>query len=112
MIFYFPLVTLPLIGPIAAYEWVTPEGWQWWVLLSVGVTTQIAQYCMTVAYQMEKAANIMVYNYSGLFWGVIFGYVLFNEALTLTQMTGIVLVFICLCGSFFTTQKRKSLVSP
>lgn len=108
VILYFPLVTLPLIGPLLAYEWQTPQGVEWLILLAIGVLTQGAQYFMTLAYQMETAAKVMIFNYAGLFWGVILGWTLFDEELSYLQMLGVVLVFACLCANYFISNQRSA----
>ena len=89
-----------MISPVMIYQWVTPIGHEWLVLLTIGVLTQAAQYFMTLAYQMETAAKVMIFNYAGLFWGVLFGWTLFEEKLTATQLLGVLIVFLCLCGNF------------
>ena len=108
VIMYFPLVTVPLIGPVMVYQWETPQGMDWVILLGIGLLTQGAQYFLTLAYQMEKASKVMIFNYTGLFWGVFFGYVLFNEDLTHRQILGIFIVFLCLCGNYFVSQNKKN----
>ena len=104
VILYFPLITIPMISPVMIYQWVTPIGHEWLVLLTIGVLTQAAQYFMTLAYQMETAAKVMIFNYAGLFWGVLFGWTLFEEKLTATQLLGVLIVFLCLCGNFFVSK--------
>lgn len=111
VIMYFPLVTVPLIGPVMIYEWETPQGWEWFILIGIGIVTQAAQYFMTLAYQMEKASKVMIFNYAGLFWGVLLGWVVFNESLNTQQMLGILVVFLCLCGNYFVSLKDKPKVS-
>ncbi len=105
VILYFPLVTVPMIGPIMVYEWQTPIGIQWIILLGIGCLTQLAQYCMTLAYQLESAAKVMVFNYTGLFWGVLLGWVIFNEKLSYLQICGVLLVFFCLCGNYLVSRR-------
>lgn len=107
VIMYFPLITVPLMGPVMAYQWVTPVKTDWLVLIGIGVLTQIAQYFMTLAYQMEQASKVMIFNYTGLFWGILFGYIVFQEDLTQRQLWGILVVFLCLCGNYVVSQKRK-----
>lgn len=107
VILYFPMVTLPLVGPVMVYQWQTPQGFEWLVLLMIGVLTQGAQYFMTLAYQMETAAKVMIFNYTGLFWGVILGYALFNETLSAMQVFGVLIVFLCLCGNYFVSHKSR-----
>jgi drug/metabolite transporter (DMT)-like permease len=107
VILYFPLVTVPMVGPMVYFQWQTPQGLEWWILIGIGVLTQVAQYFMTLAYQMETAANVMIFNYTGLFWGIILGWVFFAETLTLTQVIGVLVVFTCLCGNYFVGLKKK-----
>ncbi len=111
VIFYFPLVTIPLVGPVAAYQWVTPQGWDWVVILAIGGLTLVAQYFMTVAYHLEQASKIMVFNYISLLWGVLFGWYFFQEKLTTQQTIGVLVVFVCLCGNFLVTSKKKGLLA-
>lgn len=106
VIFYFPLVTLPLMSLPTYQQWVPPEGSQWVLLLVIGVLTQMAQYFMTMAYQMEKAATIMIFNYAGIFWALLAGYLLFEETLESLQLFGLALVVICLVISTFVKAKR------
>lgn len=106
VILYFPLVTVPIVGPVMIYQWQTPQGAEWLLLIGIGVLTQVAQYFMTLAYQMETAANVMIFNYAGLFWGVLLGWSLFDEVLGLAQIVGVVLVFLCLCGNYFASRGK------
>lgn len=105
VILYFTLVTVPFVGPVMAYQWVTPQGWEWLILIGIGVLTQGAQYFMTLAYQMETAAKVMIFNYAGLFWGVLLGWLIFNESLSLMQILGVLLVFGCLCGNYYFSKR-------
>ncbi len=106
VIFYFPLVTIPTIGPLMLIEWKTPGVSEWVLLVLIGVLTQIAQYYMTLAYQLETAAKVMVFNYAGLLWGVLLGWVIFSEELTLKQILGVLVVFCCLWGQYWINQMR------
>jgi drug/metabolite transporter (DMT)-like permease len=104
VIFYFPLITIPIIGPFMIFHWQTPSGFEWFILIGIGILTQGAQYYMTLAYQMETAANVMIFNYAGLFWGIILGWSLFNESLSRIQIIGVFVVFFCLCGNYFVSR--------
>lgn len=107
VVLYFPLITIPMMGPIMVYEWQTPQGIDWLVLIAIGVLTQIAQYYMTLAYQMETAAKVMIFNYIGLVWGVIFGWILFGEKLSKEQLLGVFVVFLCLSGNWYFSNVKK-----
>ena len=79
IIFYFPLVTLPITGIWSYFRWVMPTGMDWFILLMVGVLTQIAQYFMTRSFQIEEISKVASLRYLGIIYALIFGYLFFNE---------------------------------
>jgi drug/metabolite transporter (DMT)-like permease len=92
IVFYLPLVTIPVITPLAVSNWVMPEGVEWFWLIAVGVLTQIAQVNLTRAYQLEKASNITPFTYLGILFAIFFGWIIFQEHYTATGYLGMVLV--------------------
>lgn len=92
IIFYLPLATLPLLTPYTVMHWVAPTQWDWLLLLAIGILTQSAQYLMTRAYQIEKAANVSPFTYTGIIFAILFGTVLFNESYTLQVLLGMLMV--------------------
>lgn len=99
IIFYFPLVTIPLISPKVAMDWVSPSGEQWLYLIGVGVFVQIAQYFMTRAYQLGEGSVVSIAGYLGVIWAAIGGTIFFHEILAPTTMVGIVFVLIGIVGN-------------
>lgn len=79
IIFYFPLVTLPIAGIWTYFNWVMPQGMDWIILLMVGVLTQIAQYFMTRSFQTEEISKVASLRYLGIIYALVFGYVFFDE---------------------------------
>lgn len=92
IVFYFPLVTFPVVTPVMLYQWVTPEGWDWLLLLGVGVCTQFGQIHLTKAYMMEPASKVAGLSYTGLIFAIAFGYILFGEELNTMTVLGILLI--------------------
>jgi drug/metabolite transporter (DMT)-like permease len=92
IIFYFPLVVTPISGIWSGLVWVQPVGMDWFYLLLVGVTTQIAQYFMTKSYQKEEVSKVSILNYIGLIYALLFGYFLFDEQFNLLTYLGMLLV--------------------
>ncbi|WP_394347706.1 DMT family transporter [Mangrovivirga cuniculi] len=110
IVFYFPLVTLPLVSIYSAFHWVTPQGIEWLLLLGVGVLTQIAQYYMTRAFQEESIAKVAGLKYLGIIYGLGFGYLIFDETFNFYTYVGmgVVLVGVILNVWFKTwSDKRK-----
>src|SRR5690606_16112212 len=89
VVFYFPLVVVPVIGTYSLFHWVEPMGWEWAWLIAVGVITQFAQVLMTQAYQMEQAGRVAQFSYVGALYAVAFGYFFFGETLPPGSFAGI-----------------------
>lgn len=99
IIFYFPLMSLPMtVLPTFKY-WVTPSLKDGCLIVLIGFLTQWAQYFMTRAYQLEKAAKIMIYNYAAIVWALLVGYFFFDERLELWQWIGFLVILTCLVFS-------------
>lgn len=112
VILYFPLVTVPImIVPTIKY-WQPPTPIEWGILIGIGLLTQFAQYFMTMAYQMERASSVMIFNYAGIIWAIIAGMFLFNEIPNLYQMLGMGMILLCLIlSSVVKNLKERGLLS-
>ncbi len=94
IIFYFPLVTLPLSGIYIMFDWVTPIGIEWLWLLLIGVSTQLAQYFMTKSYQLDDLSKVASLNYIGIIYALGFGYVFFDESYNFITYLGMGVVLV------------------
>ncbi len=94
VVFYFPLVTVPVVGTYSLTRWVQPQPLDWVILILIGLVTTAAQVFMTKAYQAEKAANVSNYNYLQVVLGIVVGLFIFNESISLLSMGGIVLIIL------------------
>jgi drug/metabolite transporter (DMT)-like permease len=92
IVFYFPLVALPVSGLYSLFNWVQPHGWDWGILILIGVLTQLAQYYMTMSYQAEELSKVANLNYIGIIYALFFGYILFEEMFNIWSFAGMALV--------------------
>lgn len=92
IMFYFPLVCLPVAGAYTALNWVAPQGIEWLWLLLLGLTTQLGQYFMTKSYQVAEIAKVSIVNYTEVGFSVVLGLVFFGENFNLLTYAGMVLV--------------------
>ncbi len=94
IVFWFPLVALPLalVGTALVGIWPTPQEWGW--LLLTGLFTQGAQVTMTKAYQAEEVSKVAVLNYIGLLYAVAIGWGIFGERLGPLTLGGLALVLV------------------
>ena len=77
VVFWFPLVTMPLTAPFALPVWVPPDGREWLLLLGIGVTTQIAQLQLTRALARETAGRATAVGYLQVAFAALFGALVF-----------------------------------
>ena len=92
VVMYFPLISIPVSLPFMFNGWIWPNWQEWLMIALVGVFTQAAQWCMTKAYQMEKAADILIFKYLGIVYALSFGFIFFDETMGLFSLVGIVVV--------------------
>lgn len=92
IMFYFPLVCLPVAGLWSALNWVQPQGIEWLYLLLMGLTTQAGQYFMTRSYQVAVISKVAIVNYTEVLFAIVLGLVLFAENFNLLTYAGMALV--------------------
>lgn len=92
VVFYFPMLALPVMAVWCYFDWVQPVGWQWVLLIGIGVLTQVAQLFMTKALHAEPASRITPFKYLGSIYALLFGFIIFEETLALLSVIGIAMV--------------------
>lgn len=94
IIFYFPLMCLPITGIWSALHWVQPQGWDWLIILMVGISTQMAQYYMTRSYQLAEISTVSIVNFTGIVYSLGMGFIFFGEYFNLVTYLGMALVLV------------------
>ncbi len=79
IVFYFALLTVVGSLPFNVVGWVQPHGWEWMLLLGVGVATLGGQVFITRALQLEKAARVMAAGYLQIVFAALLGMAFFRE---------------------------------
>ncbi|HEU4532997.1 MAG TPA: DMT family transporter, partial [Polyangiaceae bacterium] len=92
VVFYFPLVAVPLSIPpvLAEATWPTPLEWLW--LLGVGVFTQAGQVALTRALHAEAAGRAASMSFLQIVFAYGWGLLLFHERPTLLGTLGSLVV--------------------
>jgi drug/metabolite transporter (DMT)-like permease len=62
------------------------------LLVGVGLSGAAAQWLLSVAFRNAKAAIVTVFNYSGIVWATLFGWLIWNEWPLPTVMAGAAIV--------------------
>lgn len=92
IMFYFPLITVPIALLVSYFVWVPPVGTDWLVLLAIGLLTQFAQYFMTLAYQNAQLSKVASLSYLGIVYALGFGFFIFGETFTIMTYLGMAFV--------------------
>jgi len=79
IIFYFPLIALPISIVYPGESFVMPDETALMLLILVGIFTQIGQIGLTKAMQTEVAGKATAYSYVQVIFAVILGWIAFDE---------------------------------
>ena len=74
-------LTLPFV-------WVTPTGWEFLLLLAIGVVGGVAQVMLTEAYASAQVSSLGAYSYTGILWAVLLGWIFFGDRPGLATFLG------------------------
>lgn len=88
IVFYFPLVAVPLTVPFAASQLVWPAATDWIFLVLLGVFTQVGQQRMTVGLQLERAGPATAMTYLQIVFAFVWGLAIFHETPSLPTIAG------------------------
>jgi drug/metabolite transporter (DMT)-like permease len=84
------LVSLPFF----ALHMTLPDPRHLFLLLLVGIFGSFGQIALTYAYRMAPASEVSIYNYSGILFSMILGYVVLGETVPYTSLLGGALVIL------------------
>jgi drug/metabolite transporter (DMT)-like permease len=92
IVFYFPIVAVPLTLPfaIAAWRWPTPTGWL--LLFAIGVVTQLGQVLLTKGLALVPAGRGTTVGYVQIVFASVWGVVLFTELPSAWTVGGALLI--------------------
>ena len=93
IIFFFSLVSCILCVVTDGKSFLMPHGFQWIILLGIGVCAAIGQLTLTQAYKMTDPGQVSIINYLGIAFSAILGLVFLNEAISLRTLMGMCCIF-------------------
>ena len=88
IIYYFPLVSIPLSLPFLINNFVLPIGIEWCWILGIGLFTQIGQVCITEGLRLIPAGQGTSLNYSQVIFSSIWGLLIFKESISTAVYLG------------------------
>lgn len=103
-VFYTALVCVVVMSAIVPFVWVTPRPVDWAVMATTGLLSMTGHLAATKAFQMAPAAVISPFNYSGMVWAVLFGFVGFGD---LPDVWTVVGALIIVASSLYILHRRR-----
>ena len=82
--------------------WVAPQGWQWALLIGVGLLSAAAQILMTQGYRSAESAFVAPFEYGAILYAALFGLIFWGELPDLASLLGIAI----LIGSGFAVWRQ------
>jgi drug/metabolite transporter (DMT)-like permease len=92
IVFYFPLVALPVTAVMSYFDWAWPVGIDWLYILAMGIFTQFGQIYMTKSLHAEKANTVSMIKYTGIFYALGFDFFLFGVMYSPLTFVGMAMV--------------------
>lgn len=111
VVFYFPLVAIPVMLILSIFNWVTPKLEDWWWIAAMGILTQIGQVYLSKALHLEKAGRMTSIKFIGTINAFAFSIFYFKESYRWEHLVGIVLVMIGVLWNIYVTNDKTAEVS-
>jgi drug/metabolite transporter (DMT)-like permease len=91
------LFYVSFVGALAAaaplpWVWQTPEGFQWALLVFMGVAGAFGHYMLIQAHRLAPASALAPFVYTQIVWMITIGYLLFNDVPDLWTLVGAAIV--------------------
>jgi drug/metabolite transporter (DMT)-like permease len=108
IIIHYFMFLATLVGAIGCFfDWKTPVGIEWVLLLSLGIVGFFAQIFMTKALQIGPAFQIAPLKYAEVVFSVLFGLLFFQELYNFYSLMGVFLIIMGLVFNLIYKSKQK-----
>jgi drug/metabolite transporter (DMT)-like permease len=96
IVFYYMVALTIGTAALLPLDWRTPAApGDWTALIATGVIAALAHTLLTHAYRHAPAVVVASLDYTGILWGVLFGYVIWDERPGANLFIGAVIVIGC-----------------
>jgi len=91
-VFYTALVCVAAMSAVVPFVWVPPGPVDWAVMAATGLLSMTGHLAATKAFQMAPAATVSPFNYSGMVWATLFGFLGFGDLPDVWTVIGAVVI--------------------
>ena len=74
--------------------WITPTPWDWVLFVITGIVGGAAIIFFNLAYQSAEASVLTSFEYTGLIWATLAGYLIFNESVDPSVWVGAMIIIL------------------
>lgn len=92
IVFVFSGFTTVLTGLLMLFDFVVPSALDMLLLLGIGLMAAVGQMGLTYSYSYAKASEVSVFNYTGIPFSMIFGFLILSQPIKATTLIGSILV--------------------
>ena len=107
IVFVFSAFTTVMTALFTLFDFVVPSAMDAILLLGIGVMAAAGQMGLTYSYSYATASEVSVFNYTGIPFSMIFGFLILSQPIKLTTFIGSVLVIVSGVISFL-GEKRSA----
>ena len=107
MLFYSILIGTFALAPFAIWQWVWPQSWSEWLLLSgLGVFGGVGHYLFIHAYRLAPASSVAPFLYVQLLTMVAFGFAVFSDMPDIYTLVGSAVI---ICSGIYLLHRENKL---
>lgn len=110
IIFFFSIFSTLATVPMAAANLTIPTVYNLFFLVLIGIFAALGQIALTYSYANWKASEVSIYNYTGIVFSMIFGYIFLGEVMKTNSLIGGGLVILAGVIVYFGNAKTKDKV--
>ncbi len=92
IVLYFPLISFPATLIFGWDNFILPVGIDWFILLAIGMTTQLGQVTLTKGIALQTAGKAAAISYVQVVFAAILGVFVLGEPLSLSTLIGAALI--------------------
>ncbi len=108
VVFYFLVCATVAGAVIMGRDYIWPHGIEWIYILSMGLTSVLAQIWMTNAYAWADPIIVSFVQYVSVFFNVFWGFIVFNEIMTMLSIVGGIFI---IGGSIYLSKLKRADIS-
>lgn len=108
IVFYFSFFSTLCSVPLMLLDFSIPTLREAFWLVIIGVSASIGQFLITYSYTFADASEVSIYNYSGIIFSMILGYIFLAQDISSSSAIGSALVILSAFIVYFGTKEKKA----